>query len=339
MLYGWLVKLSTLFAAIALLFACNPTGAITGDPPDVPPIKLPPEGKPGGGTADGCGGVTERGECRDGVAVSCDVASDALRQVDCAALSQQCVFDPDRGVSCRDLGLGEPGEGPCLGLVSDEGFCAEDGSAIWCDSSSSQIYVWSCAQTGLACAVNECENGVYCCDAMSQPPEPDECERLGFEGECDGQTARWCTGNDTLIELDCESQDKVCALDECATGAYCCNAMPTNNCEQIGAYGECVADPEGGTSVNYCLGDEQNNYACAAGTTCMLDICFSGADCCTPEDVTAACEAMGIEGKCAGSDNNTAVWCENGEIMRTDCGETGNTCAVDGCGLMGAYCC
>src|SRR5690606_32246572 len=104
---------------------------------------------------------------------------------------------------------------------------------------------------------------------------------LGYYGECDGDTARYCNSSDTLIELDCTAQGKVCALDDCATGAYCCAPPdPPDPCEGLGHYGECGG--AGGNTVRYCINGTLYEYECTnAGESCMLDVCFGGAECCT----------------------------------------------------------
>lgn len=345
LLKGLTVKRVIISSLIALLGACQPTGTITGDQPEGPDIKLPPEGKPGGDTNADCEGVTERGECRDGTAFSCNVADNVLQQVDCAALGQECVLDPDRGAKCTVLDLPPPAEGPCRGQATANGTCSEDGTAIWCDIESNQIYAWTCADSALSCQVDGCENGAYCCqDEGTPPPDPDECETLGFAGECAGMVARWCN-NDTLIERDCESEGKVCAFDECAEGAFCCTPPEQfNPCPDIGFYGACRTEPDGIQYADWCFGDTHQFQQCEGERSCMLDVCFVGAGCCTDAQYDAACEALGIEGKCSGADNNTAIYCYMGEIRRNDCNESGETCQVNVCPgmngpLPGGWCC
>lgn len=330
-----------MLSVLATAGACQVQGSITGDEPDGPPIKLPPEGKPGGDTATACGGVTERGQCQDGVALHCDVIENTLSQVDCAALGQECVIDPDRGAKCVQLNLAEPTDpdAACDGQIDGKGFCA-DGQAVWCDGQSDQIYAWNCAQSGLACAVDECQEGAYCCEAGAPPPDPEqpsECDTLGFAGECAGEVARWCTGSDTLIELDCAARGQVCAFDVCAEGAYCCNPPEEiNPCPDLGVYGECGGAD--GNTMRYCLGENLYETQCQTGESCMLDVCFDGADCCSQAEYDAACTNMGVNGFCGGPDDNTAVWCDNAEILRNDCAAVGKTCQIDMCG-PGAWCC
>lgn len=317
-----------------LCVGCSPTGSITGDQQDASPIKLPPEGKPGGETAPGCDGVPAAGKCENGTAQYCDVANGTLRQVDCRALGQECVVSPSQGASCLAIEGATPNPGgPCDGVINDKGMCSANGTAIWCDAASNQIVAWSCADDGLACGVDQCQSGAYCC--AESPPPVNECDTLGFYGECADQVARYCTSNNTLVEIDCQARGKVCALDECATGAYCCDP-PQSECERLGVYGEC-----GGTTGNtarYCIG--QTLYERDCGTDiCVLDVCFNGADCCTQAEYDYVCQGWDYYGACAGRTGNTVVWCDTqGVIQRQECEDFGQVCAIDQCGT-GAQCC
>lgn len=324
-----------------LLAGCSPTGTISAEQQDAAPIKLPPQGKPGGDTVDGCNGVPASGRCLDGVAMYCDVANGYLRQVDCRALGQECVVDPSRGASCEDLGSTSTDEGsPCGGAVDTTGFCSSDGTAVWCDEQSDQIVAWDCQQDGLACGVDQCQSGAYCCDDGGAQPQ-DECETLGFYGECSGDVARYCTGSDTLVELDCAAQGKACAVDECATGAYCCDPpeSPVNECAELGIYGEC-GGPDNNT-VRYCIGDTLYERECSTeGESCVLEACFNGAECCPQTDYESRCQELGYAGTCAGPDEDMLTWCNDaGEIQYLSCSEFDLTCAVDLCSPGEADCC
>jgi hypothetical protein len=331
------MRTAVILVWISILLGCSPTGSISADVPDAGAIKLPPTGKPGEDSAPGCEGVTEGGECRDGVALYCDAGSGSLRQVDCRALGLVCAMDPDRGAICADLGnqSGDPGS-PCGGVVNETGYCSDQGAAVWCDVEGNQVVSWSCGQSGLSCAVNDCQSGAYCCE---DAPQANECPALGFYGECAGNTARYCNSNDTLIELDCTAQGKECVLDVCAEGAYCCSPAnpPPSECDTLGSYGECGG--AAGTTVRYCLGGTLREYECTtAGESCMLDVCFNGAECCTQAEYDATCQSLGTRGICAGSDGNVATFCTGGEIRRNDCTAMDKTCSVDVCGA-GAWCC
>ena len=72
--------------------ASEPVGDTTGVDASRPPkIKKPARPKSGTSTAPGCDGIPESGRCRDGVAVSCDLANGELRPKDCKALGKSCL--------------------------------------------------------------------------------------------------------------------------------------------------------------------------------------------------------------------------------------------------------
>ncbi|MEM9489925.1 MAG: hypothetical protein AAGC55_12325, partial [Myxococcota bacterium] len=165
------------------------------------------------------------------------------------------------------------------------GFCSSTGNAVWC-SLQGEIINRDCAAEGLACSEDECAQGAYCC-ATEPEPEP-LCPALGFYGECDGDVARYCNGLDdqTLVQLDCAAEGKVCALDDCAPGAYCCDAPEPEpepeplQCDEIGLEGVCQDN-----AVHWCnLSGEIQVIDCNEdGLTCKVDECEGlpgGAWCC-----------------------------------------------------------
>ena len=119
----------------------------------------------------------------------------------------------------------------CASGVDYRGYCASatgsgaSDTAIWCDPSTGQTLVVSCAATGQTCQIDGCADGAYCCDATTGDV-PDmttqsECDRLGVAGECADGVARWCSDGQ-IIEIDCGGQGQTCEVDTCASGAYCC---------------------------------------------------------------------------------------------------------------------
>jgi hypothetical protein len=177
-------------------------------------------------TAEGCGGVTELGKCDGGVAVRCEIAGDTgtLSSMDCQTLGQSCVVEATRGAECRKLEPPPPGGGgsPCESGVSEAGVCG-DGYAIWCDAESKETLTQDCGALGMSCEIDSCGSGAGCCN-----PQPEECAYLGFFGECggpDGQTARWCIGDDgkQLAQQSCAAQGQICELDP-VQGAQCVDA-------------------------------------------------------------------------------------------------------------------
>jgi hypothetical protein len=149
-------------------------------------------------------------------------------------------------------------------------------TATWCDPATSQTIVWNCAAEGLACTVDDCGYGAFCCGSSPPPPPSNECDTLGFYGECSGNTARWCNGN-TLVEKQCTGT-QTCQLDACADGAYCCNAPeePQDECAEIGIRGVCTAEGR----PRWCSNGQIQEVTCAAGKTCQIDVCGEGAFCC-----------------------------------------------------------
>jgi len=256
-------------------------GAATGEnAPDAPPppkVKQPPPPKDGTRTAPGCDGIPESGQCRDGVATYCDVDKGELRRKDCKALGQSCLVDTARGAVCGAVMPGGDGPTTCDTGVTFEGSCTGQ-TAVWCDPESNQTISWDCAGDGLACTVDACAVGAFCCG--SSPSPVNECPALGFAGACEGNTARWCSG-DQLIENAC-SNGQTCQLDACADGAFCCDPPdappPQNECDQLGVRGICTAE---GT-VRWCNGGEVDEVTCLAGHTCQIDLCGDGASCCAP---------------------------------------------------------
>jgi hypothetical protein len=293
-------------------------------------VKDPPEQKTGNESAANCSGVTERGECRDGRAVSCDLTKNQLNTVDCVAIGRTCVNDVHRGVTCEMVPTsggadGPDEESPCGSGVTLAGFCAGT-SAIWCATSTGETIAWDCAADGLACKVDDCAFGAYCCGTASMPPTPSmtsECDRLGLAGECASGIARWCAGG-TIREDNCATMGKTCQVDACAFGAYCCGTT-VNECDTLGLRGECGGT--GGNTARWCLGDALTETDCATDNgICLIDVCGIGANCCS-------CDTLGEAGRC---DGNTVHWCADGSLFQQDCGTS--TCEVDTCG-SGAYCC
>ncbi|MGE0551427.1 MAG: hypothetical protein AB7R00_30510 [Kofleriaceae bacterium] len=218
--------LGALFAVVA--------GCMDSPPPDGGPGKMdtgptihettpPPKG--GGETATGCNGVTERGECKAGAAVRCDLVTGKLIRTECAALNKTCVVENERGAECQTLGGGGtdgPTSGPCGNGISEDGVCVSS-MAVWCDAESMTTASFDCGAYGMTCGSGVCAEGVTCCN-----PQPEICAEIGYRGECVGPgTARWCGGAEDkqLITMACEPGD-TCQVDVCAEGAACCAKPP-----------------------------------------------------------------------------------------------------------------
>ena len=190
----------------------------------------------------------------------------------------------------RDMATAPP---MCVSGVDYRGYCASASgngaadTAIWCDPSTGQTFVVSCAARGQTCQVDGCADGAYCCDAptpvdMAQPPQmTGECDALGYAGQCttDGH-ARWCD-NGQVYDLDCGARGQSCAVDGCASGAYCCDDIPPPStdpqCDALGIAGECD-----GNVARWCSGGQIVELDCdTSATTCEVDTCATGAYCCT----------------------------------------------------------
>lgn len=273
-----LAVLSIVLVAIGCAGGAPPV-ADDDDQPPPPHVKKPPTPKDGSSTVAGCEGITEAGSCQDGVAVTCDLGAGEVRRKDCKALGKSCVVDTQRGAMCEvPAGAGGGGTEACGG-VTFEGTCGGDKNqtATWCDTDTQQTIVWDCDAEGKKCEVNTCGIGAFCCGGAAPPPPSNVCPALGFAGECDGNTARWCNG-DQVVEKVC-SGGQTCQVDACADGAYCCDPPnQVSECEQIGIRGVCT--PEG--HPRWCSGGQVMEVACFSGKTCQIDKCGSGAFCCDP---------------------------------------------------------
>src|SRR2546423_3206635 len=133
----------------------------------------------------------------------------------------------------RDMAM--PPAPMCASGVTYRGYCASAtgtgaaDTAIWCDPSTGQTLVVSCAARGQTCAIDGCADGAYCCDGAAAPDmamapaQSAQCTMLGYAGTCAAQHARWCSGGQ-LFDIDCGARGQACMVDTCAQGAYCCDA-------------------------------------------------------------------------------------------------------------------
>jgi hypothetical protein len=205
---------------------------------------------------------------------------------------------PDLGTAPHDMGTAtHPPDMSmpdlCNHGVSFYGYCS-GATAIWCDPSTGQIITWDCAMDGYSCGEWDCADGAYCCGqtqtpmadmAMTTSPSP-ECTALGYDGACQGDTATWCD-NGTIYAIDCAARGQGCAVNSCATGAFCCDttatpppapdmSQPADECTTLGLAGVCS-----GNDARYCAGGVINDDDCTAkGQTCQVDTCGYGANCC-----------------------------------------------------------
>jgi hypothetical protein len=159
---------------------------------------IPPPGQ----TRPGCGSVTAAGRCNaDGtVAEFCD--GDALTRDSCGAGE---VCGDDNGTKrCIPVA-----DAPC-GAVTAFGSC--DGDVLsWCDNGV--VRTRDCGTCGdEVCALVDNAVGFACID--------DPCGGLSFQGECDGDVARWCE-NGEVKQVDCAAEGGRCGFVNDETGFFC----------------------------------------------------------------------------------------------------------------------
>ncbi|HJZ83713.1 MAG TPA: hypothetical protein VKN99_00890 [Polyangia bacterium] len=128
--------------------------------------------------------------------------------------------DAAPGGSGGSGGTGGTGGARCPPGLNDYGYCWGD-TAIWCDTSTGITYEWNCPLDGLHCGVLQCALGASCCPSPGQS----QCQQVGSLGICggfDGNTVRWCDSLGVVHEENCTLQNKVCLINACGSGAWCC---------------------------------------------------------------------------------------------------------------------
>ena len=214
---------------------------------------------------------------------------------------------------CQDI----PEDGKCEGDV-----------ALYCDRRSSTIVSKRCGARSLSCEVSE--KGARCVDSQGQeeevPAEVDgpisandtgaDCDVYDYIGDCEDNTFMYCTKRNTLYVEDCGEMNATCGFSE-AAGYYGCLPPPECNAE---------GDTCEGNSIKTCTigsdGWEIDLWECDPGTACKD---WGGSASC--EDIVpATCEDLGTDGKCIdangqASEYQTSAWayCDNGEIVKTQC--------------------
>ncbi|MCB9733273.1 MAG: S1 family peptidase [Deltaproteobacteria bacterium] len=205
---------------------------------------------------------------------------------------------------------------PC-GSVTAAGTCS-GGAAVYCDGS--QVVTDACGSHGQVCAVTGGQ-------ARCVTPAP-TCGSETAAGRCDGTTAVYCQGGTTVVTDACAARGQVCELG--ASGYRCADPPVVTGCGSETAAGRC----DGGTAV-YCANDAVVTDVCADhGAWCVTG--SGGQSRCNDEPATGGCGAETAAGRC---DGTTAVWCENGAVVRDTCGARGLACAASAgqyrCGSAG----
>jgi len=235
-------------------FCCTADG---GDPPT----------QGGGDGTDECGGLDFNGVCEGETAKWCE--NGKPQTLDCDGLNKRCESDTcATGAFC------------CGGAGGGNTECDQLGLAGECSGNTlrfclgGDIFEIGCTGND-TCQKNTCFSGAACCP----PTETDECTELGFDGVCDGDTVRYCDG-ENIIEYDCFDTE-ACEVNTCFSGGAECCEQEVSECERVGFEGVC--EGPGGNTLSYCSNDEVTVRDCAGeGNVCDADGCVDSgiANCC-----------------------------------------------------------
>ncbi len=157
-----------------------------------------------------------------------------------------------------DLTLTSPtASGPACGAIPSSGTCS--GTVLtWC--SEGVVDTFDCALTGGTCEVQS--NGAAgCTDPVDSSSA---CGAVSYEGECAGDTLRWCTDYGQLVVRDCAEAGLTCALNGSASGGYDCLPAVEGTCAE-------------GTVEPQCAGTFY--LRCSAGNIAYIDCASIGLAC------------------------------------------------------------
>ena len=197
-------------------------------------------------------GLDFAGFCDGEVARWCD--DEGEKSWDCAADGLACATDVcEEGAFCCGSSEAHP-ECEALGF---SGECGGEHGQVARYCSGGELIELDCGSDATySCQFDACADGAYCC------PGELECPSLGFDGECSGDTVRYCGESGAYREVVCTDFGMVCGTD-CAGGADCCDL----NCADAGIAGTCV-----GEWLVYCDTEELFKINCPEdepGTTCV----------------------------------------------------------------------
>ncbi len=194
-----------------------------------------------------------------------------------------------------------PGAGPVpCGAVTSEGRCSSNQTEVtFCRDGG--LVRETCA-TNSVCGWNSNESGWRCLPRASDP-----CQGIGFAGECNNNTLRWCDRGQVLTR-PCGQCGETCTRVSEEEGFACA----VTNCGDVDTVGRCD-----GNSAVYCENGQRQTDDCTAaqdrcgetggGFRCLRD-----------------CGDLDYQGRCAG---NTAEWCnQNNQRQTRDCAAEGMTC-------------
>lgn len=157
---------------------------------------------------------------------------------------------------------------PC-GDIDHAGRC--DGAVLsFCDRD--ELRTIDCAPLGRTCG--PAPVGFDCVPMAAEGGASAEgCGTVDYAGECNGQTLRWCEG-DQLRVVDCSELGKTCGYDA-SQSDYNCVAPPSDPCNGVGADGRCD-----GTVYSACREGALQTVDCAqSGQVCGASGCEAPAGC------------------------------------------------------------
>jgi hypothetical protein len=166
----------------------------------------------------------------------------------------------------------------------------------------------------------------------------DGCAGVSELGECQGLLAVTCDVRSARqLTVRCDALGQNCVVDD-VRGASCTDRPQA--CEGLVSVAQCDGDV-----LVWCDEAQMHAWNCAdSRTKCLVDDCRPGPFCCAPEPPTGAdggadpCYGLDDVGVCGDSDNQLAMYCLKGEIIRHDCVALGRTCLYNVC-APGAECC
>ena len=238
----------------------------------------------------------------------------------CAAISFGCSANDAPPLSSNPNGAGSGAliqdvATPCVPQCANKA-CGFDGCFGECGTCSAetqcvegQCTAYTCQPSceGRACgddgcggSCGSCSEGRFCLTQTGTCQVADPCGGVSATGCCDGDTLRWCVV-ESLQSLSCEGG---CGWDE-EIGEYNCGgegADPSGTHPMMcGAECSCVGKNCGDDGCGGSCG------SCEGGAACVAGIC-----------TTDECGGITYDGCCQGE---TAVWCDGGELLETDCSD------------------
>jgi len=276
---------------------------------------------------NGCAGVGAENWCDGNILLVCD-AGVLLMLIDCLQVGKNAIctwLDGVGAYGCQESGVCVP---DCTGKE-----CGGDGCGGSC---------------------GDCSLGQTCDAAAGICEGEGVCGQITSAGCCSGNTVVYCAG-DGLQYINCDNQtepDKgLCGWND-ALGFYDCTTSATQG-PGLPYYcpGGCVPD-----CFQKQCGDDGCGGSCGGcppGLVCDANLCQAEGGGCGPYDDDPVCQ------------QDTVVWCEDGQIVFMDCAELGpyffcgwnpnlfvhscmeeacesqcenKECGDDGCGAVCGYC-